>query len=145
MTMKAHPYLNFNGSTEAAFEFYRTVFGGDFQAVLRFRDFPDNPMGVPDADLDRIAHIALPLGRDVLLMGNDVAGDWPAVTMGTNFFICIEPDSAEETDRIFDALADGGSVIMPLEKTDWAERYGMCIDRFDVQWMISYGEPEGSG
>ncbi|MGH7564057.1 MAG: hypothetical protein ACREK5_06510 [Gemmatimonadota bacterium] len=67
----ANPYLNFNGNTEEAFTFYKSVFGGEFVAVIRFRDFGDNPMGVPEADLDKIAHIALPLGPNNMLMATD--------------------------------------------------------------------------
>jgi uncharacterized glyoxalase superfamily protein PhnB len=72
MIRAVNPYLNFPGNTEEAFEFYRSVFGGEFAGLVRFRDFPDNPMGVPEEDLDRIAHMALPLGEGNLLMGTDV-------------------------------------------------------------------------
>jgi PhnB protein len=133
----ANPYLNFNGNTEEAFEFYRSVFGGEFPMVLRFRDFPDNPMNVPEHELDRIAHIALPLGES-MLMGTDVIESQGRATIGNNFYIVVEAESAEEADRVFDALAEGGSVEMPLQRTEWAEKYGMCADRFGVQWMMDY-------
>ena len=134
----ANPYLNFKGNTLEAFEFYRSVFGGEFQAVLRFRDFADNGMGVAEKDLDKIAHVALPLGSG-LLMGTDVVDGMPGnFTVGTNVYIALEPDSAEEADRLFNGLGAGGQVQMPLQATEWAEKYGSLVDRFGVQWMVSY-------
>ena len=134
----ANPYLNFKGNTLQAFEFYRSVFGGEFQTVLRFRDFGGNGMGIARKDLDKIAHIALPLGN-ALLMGTDVVDGMPGqFTVGTNVYIALEPDSGDEAGRLFDGLADGGQVQMPLQATDWAEKYGSLVDRFGVQWMVSY-------
>lgn len=135
----AHPYLNFAGNTEEAFEFYRTVFGGELIDLVRFGDFPENPMGIAEDELDRIAHIALPLGNGTILMGTDVVGSFgKEFTTGTNFYIALEVESGEEADRLFDALSDGGHVEMALQKTEWAEQYGSCTDRFGVQWMVSY-------
>lgn len=131
----AHPYLNFNGNTEEAFNFYRSVFGGDFPMVLRFRDMKDG-MGTKGADLDKIAHIALPLG-ETMLMGTDLTGSRSA-TMGDNFYINVSPDSTEEAETVFDRLAEGGAVEMPLQETEWAERFGSCIDQFGIQWMVNY-------
>jgi PhnB protein len=144
----AHPYLNFNGNTEEAFNFYRSVFGGDFPMVLRFRDMGDG-MGAKGDDLDKIAHIALPLG-ETMLMGTDLTGSRSA-TMGDNFYINVSPDSAEEAETVFNRLAEGGAVEMPLQETEWAERFGSCIDRFGIQWMVNYEGrnqfrgPQGSG
>ena len=135
----ANPYLNFKGNTREAFEFYKSVFGGEFQAVLRFRDFGGNGMGVAEKDLDKIAHVALPLGPNALLMGTDVVDGMPGTfTVGTNLYIALDPDSAEEADRLFNGLADGGQVQMPLQQTEWAEKYGSLVDKFGVQWMVSY-------
>lgn len=135
----ANPYLNFNGNTEEAFNFYKSVFGGEFQAVVRFKDFPNNSMGAAGADLDKIAHIALPLGGGNILMGTDtIEAFGQKTTMGTNFYITLEPDNPAEADRVFNALSAGGKVEMPLQKTEWAEKYGICADKFGVQWMISY-------
>jgi PhnB protein len=134
----ANPYLNFAGDTEEAFEFYRTVFGGEFIAVLRFRDFGAEPMGIPERDQDRIAHIALPLGPNNMLMGTDIVGDQPALRLGNNSYITLEAESAEEAERLFDGLSAGGTVAMPLQRTQWAEKYGICSDRYGVQWMVDY-------
>jgi PhnB protein len=133
-----NPYLNFPGNTEEAFDFYRSVFGGEFQAVVRFRDFGDNGMGAPERDLDKIAHIALPIGSG-LLMATDVLESWHRpLTVGNNYYITLEPETADEADRLFSALSAGGETEMPLQPTEWAEKYGSCIDRFGVQWMVSY-------
>ena len=135
----ANPYLNFNGNTEEAFNFYKSVFGGEFTMLVRFKDFPDNGMGASGADLNKIAHVALPLGGGNLLMGTDTIESFgQKATMGTNFFITLEPENAEEADRVFNALSAGGKVEMALQKTEWAEKYGSCADKFGVQWMVSY-------
>lgn len=135
----ASPYLNFKGNTEEAFNFYKSVFGGEFLAVLRFRDFAGNAMGVREADLDRIAHIALPLGPHAMLMATDVVEGMPTgFTVGNNVYIHLEPETADEADRLFSALSGGGSVEMPLQQTPWAEKYGSLTDKFGVQWMVNY-------
>ena len=133
-----NPYLNFPGNTREAFDFYRSVFGGEFLAVLRFRDFGENTMGIPDEEMDRIAHIALPLGPNNILMATDVVGNRQELKVGNNSYITIEAESVEEADRLFDGLSAGGRVEMPLQQTQWAEKYGICIDRYGVQWMIDY-------
>lgn len=139
MIRSANPYLNFPGNTEEAFSFYRGVFGGDFAGVVRFRDFPDNGMGVAEQELDRIAHICLPIGENIMLMGTDVTESWKdGFVIGTNSYIHLEVGSTDEANRIFDALTEGGTVEMSLTRTDWAEKYGSCRDRFGIQWMVSY-------
>jgi PhnB protein len=135
----ANPYLNFKGNTEEAFEFYRSVVGGEFIAVLRYRDFPDNSMGVADEHMDSIAHIALPLGPSAMVMGTDVVGSMADdFVAGNNFYITLEPDTLEEAERLFEGLSSGGQVQMPLQQTEWAERHGSFTDRFGVQWMVDY-------
>jgi PhnB protein len=134
-----NPYLNFNGNTEEAFNFYRSVFGGEFATVFRFKDFPGNPMKVPEKDLDKLAHISLPLGKGHMLMATDTLEGWGRpLAMGNNFYISIEPESPEEARRLHAALSEGGKVEMPLQKTEWAEAYGICEDKFGVQWMVNY-------
>lgn len=132
------PYLNFAGHTEEAFEFYQTVFGGELNTV-RFRDFADNSMGVPEEELDKIAHVALPLTDGSMLMGTDaLEALGQELTAGNNFSITLEAESEEEVERLFDALSEGGEVEMPLAATEWAEKYGSCIDRYGVRWQLNY-------
>jgi PhnB protein len=139
MIRSADPYLNFPGNTEEAFHFYRSVFGGEFSGVVRFRDVGDNEMGVAEEELDRIAHISLPLGSGGTLMGTDVVGAWmDGFVVGTNSYIHLEVDGPSEAHGIFAALSEGGLVQMPLMRTEWAELYGSVRDRFGVQWMVSY-------
>jgi PhnB protein len=138
MIRSADPYLHFQGNTEEAFTFYRSVFGGDFSDVVRFRDFPQNPMQIPEHELDKIAHISLPLGEDNVLQATDVVSSMPPLTVGDNFYITLEAASGEEADRLFERLSDGGQVKMPLQPAEWAEKYGICADRFGVQWMVMH-------
>lgn len=133
------PYLNFNGNAEEAFEFYRSVFGGEFQGIVRFRDFGEGEMDVPEEDKEKIAHISLPLVGSVNLMASDVVGPQAAsFNVGNNVYIYLEADTADEADRLFSSLSEGGVAEMPLQPTGWAEKYGSCVDRFGVQWMISF-------
>lgn len=135
----ANPYLNFAGNTEEAFEFYRSVFGGEFLAVVRFRDFGDSMGQIPEQDRDKIAHIALPLGADNVLMGTDTLESFgQSLELGNNSYIALTPDDPDEAKRLFDGLADGGEVEMELQETQWAEAYGSFKDRFGVQWMVNY-------
>ena len=136
--MKAvSPYLNFAGNTEEAFKFYQTVFGGELQ-IVRFKDLGDD-MGATGEDLNKIANIALPLSKHSVLLGNDVLDSFPGeLTIGNNVYITLEPESAGEAEQLFNALSDGGDVEMPLQETEWAEKYGSCVDKFGVQWMINY-------
>lgn len=132
-------YLNFAGNAEEAFEFYRSVFGGEYDGVLRFRDFGEDAMGASGPDLDKIAHISLPLVGGIGLMASDVIGPQAATfNAGNNFYIYLEAETGEEADRLFAALSEGGTAEMPLQPTAWAEKYGSLIDKFGVQWMISY-------
>lgn len=132
-------YLNFPGNTREAFDFYRSVFGGEFTNVTRYREMGGEAMGLSGSDLDLIANIGLPLRDGVFLMGTDVTGDWGApVQQGNNMYIALETDSADECDRIFSALSEGGREEMALQRTEWAEKYGSCADRFGVQWMVMY-------
>ena len=132
----ANPYLNFDGNAREAFEHYRDVFGGDFVTAMTFREFGGEQTGIDGAMLDRLAHIALPLGTS-LLMGSDVTRPQD-FKVGTNHYIALEADTGEEAERVFTRLSDGGSTEMPLQKVEWAEQFGICRDRYGVQWMVSY-------
>ena len=129
-------YLNFNGNTEKAFNFYKSVFGGEFTVVQRMKDTPE-PDKIPDSDKEKIMHIALPIGANIL-MGTDVLESMPQVAFGTNSSICISPESEEEAKKLFDGLSAGGQIGMPLEKMFWGALFGFFTDKFGVQWMVNY-------
>lgn len=133
-----HPYLNFMGRTEEAFNFYRSVFGGKFATFQRFKDVPGGEK-MPEADQEKIMHISLPIGNGTLLMGTDALESMgQSLHFGNNFYLSISPGSQEEADEIFNKLANGGQITMPMDKAFWGAYFGMLIDPFGVQWMINY-------
>ncbi|MCB0155776.1 MAG: VOC family protein [Anaerolineae bacterium] len=141
--MKAvNPYLNFSDNCETAFEFYKSVFGGEFLTVMRFKDVPAEVMDeghqMPDSEAEKIMHIALPLGQESILMGSDVPEAMGTITTGDNFAISLSADSEAEATTLFNKLSAGGQVTMPLDKAFWGDYFGMCTDKFGVQWMIGY-------
>ena len=135
-------YLTFDGKCREAFEFYRSVFGGDFSAFQTFGDAPPD-MPIADADKDRVMHVSLPVGGSTL-MGSDTAGGFGGpVVVGNNFSISLAPESKQQCDALFAKLSDGGEVRMPLQDTFWGAYFGMCKDRFDINWMINYDASAG--
>lgn len=132
------PHLTFDGNAGEAFDFYKSVFRSDFASKLRYRDM-QMTANLPEDELDRIAHVSLPLGDDLMIMGGDsLVSFGKPHKVGNNVGITLEPENAEETDRIFAALSDGGEVEMPLESTEWAEKFGQLTDKFGIQWIINY-------
>ena len=136
----AHTYLNFQGNTEEAFEFYRSVFGGEFTNVVRFEDFGPTSNGqLAEADRNKIMHIGLKIGENDMLMGTDALESMGhKVDFGNNSYVYVEADSAQDAERLFAGLSQGGKVEMELSQTEWAEKYGSFKDKFGVQWMVSY-------
>ena len=136
--MKAvNPYLNFNGNCEAAFTFYQNVFGGDLQ-LIRYKDLKDN-MGLKGDELNLVGNATLPLVGNTLLYGGDVPPAFhQPITAGNKYQINIETESIQEAKRLFEALSEGGQTKMSLQPTEWAERFGILIDRFEVEWMVMY-------
>ncbi len=133
-------YLTFKGNCEEAFNFYKSVFGGEFPYVGRFKEMP--PMdgcSVPEEDLDKIMHMSLPISAETMIMGSDSSEAFGQVTtIGNNFSISITTDSKEEADRLFNGLSEGGKVTMPMDVTFWGDYFGMFTDKFDINWIISY-------
>lgn len=132
-----NPYLTFNGTTEEAFNHYKTIFGGEFAMTMRFGDAKEH-VQTPDDQNNRIMHISLPIGKSVL-MGSDTMGGQD-VKQGNNVTISFNPDSRSEADRIFKGLANGGIEVMPMEDTFWGDYFGMATDKFGIKWMINYSE-----
>jgi PhnB protein len=131
---RATPYVMFPGNALEAFTFYHRVFGGEAPEIVRYRD-----MGTTGEDADLVAHVSLAFGDEVALMGSDVSGKYLADhRVGTNVEIHLTAEDADEARRVFEMLAEGGSVSMPLEKVAWSELFGSCVDRFGVRWMVDY-------
>lgn len=136
-----NPYLIFNGNALEAFTFYQSAFGGELTKV-RFRDMPGSGNFSED-ELDRMAHIAINFGDGQYLMASDsTKGTEANLVENAGFNVCIEPESREEAEQVYQKLTAGGKILMPLEKADWAELAAMFTDKFGVQWIISYGEGE---
>jgi PhnB protein len=135
-----NPYLNFNGNTEEAFQFYKSVFGGEFSALMRFKDTPEADKVAP-GDRDKIMHVALPLGNGNVLMASDAPDSMGQKhKVGNNFYLYVEAGSKEEADMLFSRLSPAGKVEMPMQKTFWGAYFGMLADKFGVQWMVNYTE-----
>jgi PhnB protein len=133
-------YLHSDGNTEEAFNFYKSVFGGEFAVFQRYSDVsPQSGCGeVLESEKEKILHVALPVGKDNVLMGTDsLKSMGHQLSTGNNFSISVHTESKEETEKIFKGLSEGGQVTMPLADAFWGAYFGMCKDRFGVQWMVS--------
>jgi PhnB protein len=137
-----HVYLNFPGTTEAALRFYETVFGTKIGMVQTFGDTPFIP-NVPEGAKTKIMHAQIPITPTVVLMASDaVEGFGPPLRQGNNFHVSLVADDKAEADRVFQALSGGGGqVTMPIANAPWGPYFGMCVDRFGVQWMVSLSTP----
>ncbi|MGC2235112.1 MAG: VOC family protein [Pyrinomonadaceae bacterium] len=137
-----NPYLNFSGNTEEAFNFYKSIFGGEFERVMRYKDVSQmegcDGMQVAENDLEKICHIALPLGNGNVLMANDVLESMGTLSEVNNFSLSVSADGKEEADKLFNGLSDGGKVEMPLADAFWGGYFGMLEDKFGIRWMVSY-------
>jgi len=132
-------YLNFAGNTEEALNFYKSVFGGDFTAVRRFKDRPRGIGKVLKQEENRIFNISLPLGKENALMASDTLGSrGQRLIQGNNFYISIVPDTKKEADRIFKALSEDGRIILPISDQPWNAYYGSFADKYGVRWMVDY-------
>ncbi|MFD1770769.1 VOC family protein [Sphingobacterium suaedae] len=133
-------YLTFNGNCEEAFNFYKSVFGGEFPYVGRFRDMPtDGDKNVSEEEGNRIMHISLPISKETILLGSDTGGEWASnYSAGNNFSISVNSESREEADKLFNGLSAGGQVTMPMADTFWGSYFGMLTDKFGINWMVSF-------
>lgn len=132
-------YLNFPRQTEQAFNFYKSIFGGEFLHVARFGEMPENPeQKLAEEDKNLIMHIALPILGGHVLMGTDAPESMSfKVNFGNNIYLNLEPDTRAEADRLFNALSAGGKVELPMQEMFWGAYYGSCKDKFGVQWMVN--------
>jgi PhnB protein len=139
-----NPHINFNGNAEEAFIFYKSVFGGDFAKVMRFKDLASPEFPISPAEEHKIMHIALPIGKNIL-MGNDVPEIMGKVNENENRSkIAISAESLEEAEKLFNGLSDGGTVEMPFAESPWGSHFGMFRDQFGIEWMVDF-DPKFKG
>ena len=139
-----NPHINFNGNAEEAFNFYRSVFGGEFAMVMRLKDLSSPEFPVAEADANKIMHIALPIGKNIL-MGNDVPENMGRVNEDENRSkISISAESREEADSLFNGLSAGGTIEVPISDSPWGSYFGMFRDKYGIEWMVDF-DPKYKG
>jgi len=139
-----NPHINFNGNAEEAFNFYKSVFGGEFALIIRMKDMSSDEFPIAEKDANKIMHIALPIGKNVL-MANDVPEFMGRVNENENRSkISISAESKEEADKLFNGLSAGGNIEMPIADSPWGSYFGMFRDKFGIEWMVDY-DPKYNG
>lgn len=133
---KLNPYLNFMGKTEEAFNFYKSVFGGEFTTLQRFKDTPEKDK-LPANELEKIMHVALPIGDNTLMATDALESMGHQVTIGNAISLSIEAEDKAEADRLFVGLSAGGTVDMPMQDMFWGAYFGMVTDKYGIKWMIN--------
>lgn len=133
-----HPHINFNGNAEEAFGFYKSVFGGEFSKIIRFKDITGSDYPGEESELNKLMHISLPIGNSMLI-ANDVPGFMGPVNENENRSkISIRAESREEADKLFCGLSDGGSVEVPMDESPWGAYFGMFRDKYGIEWIIEF-------
>ena len=139
-----NPYINFNGNAEEAFTFYKSVFGGEFALIMRFKDLASAEYPVTEHEADKIMHIALRIGNNNVLIANDVPGFMGRVDENENRSkIAVAAESREEADKIFYGLSAGGAVEGPIGDTPWGTYAGMFRDKYGIEWIVEF-DPAGA-
>ena len=142
--IKTNPYFNFQGNTAEAMQFYKSVFGGEFAKVMRFKDLASDDFPVSEKEANKIMHIALPIGKNVL-MANDVPEFMGRTNENENRSkIAISAESKEEADKLFNGLSAGGQIEMPIADSPWGSYFGMFRDKYGIEWMVDY-DPKYKG
>jgi len=139
-----NPYIHFNGNAEEAFTFYKSVFGGEFARIARFKDISGPEFPIPEKEEHKIMHISLPIG-DTFLMGSDVPDVLGTVNENENRSkISITSQSKEEADKLYNGLSAGGTVEMPLAESPWGSYFAMFRDKYGIEWMVDFmSTPDG--
>ncbi|MFN8114651.1 MAG: VOC family protein [Bacteroidia bacterium] len=133
-----NPHINFNGNAEEAFNFYKSVFGGEFTKIMRFKDIASDDFQVSEQEANKIMHIALPIGKN-LLMANDVPEFMGKTNENENRSkIVITAESKEEADKLFNGLSVGGQIEMPISDSPWGTYFGMFRDKYGIEWMVDF-------
>lgn len=139
--MKVNPYLNFNGNTEEAFNFYKSVFGGEFNAMQKFKDMPAGEQKMPKEEEERIMHISLPIGDGQYLMGTDISEKMGMkLSLGNNMYISLTPDTVDEGQRLYDKLSEGGKTEMKYSKMFWGDYFASFTDKYGINWMVNVAD-----
>jgi len=139
-----NPYINFNGNAEEAFNFYKSVFGGEFALIVRFKDMPNPEFPIAENEANKIMHIALPIGQNVL-MANDVPERMGRVNENENRSkISVSAQSREEAGKLFNGLSVGGSIEMPIADSPWGSYFGMFRDKYGIEWIVDF-DPKYNG
>lgn len=139
-----NPYINFNGNAEEAFTFYKSVFGGEFGKIVRFKDIATAEFPVAEKEADKIMRITLPIGQNILI-ANDVPEFLGRVNENENRSkIDVRAESREEAEKIFNSLSVGGSVEMPLDTSPWGTYFAMLRDKYGIEWTVEYEPTEGN-
>lgn len=140
-----NPHINFNGNAEEAFTFYKSVFGGEFTKVVRFKDLANEDFPVSEKEETKIMHIALPIGKSNMLMGNDVPEIMGKVNERENRSkILISTESKEEADKLFNGLSAGGEIEMPVSDSPWGTYFGMFRDKYGIEWIVEFEGKQNS-
>lgn len=133
-----NPHINFNGNAEEAFNFYKSVFGGEFGKIFRLKELSSPEFPVPESDTEKIMHISLAIGKNKLI-GNDVPSFMGQVNENENRSkISISADSREEADKLFNGLSSGGSVEVPMDDSPWGVYFGMFRDKYGIEWIVEF-------
>ena len=139
-----NPHINFNGNAEEAFTFYKSVFGGEFATIMRFKDISSAEYPVAENEANKIMHIALPIGKNVL-MANDVPESMGPTNENENRSkISISAESREEADKLYNGLSAGGQIEMPISDSPWGSYFGMFRDKYGIEWMVDFN-PKHNG
>jgi PhnB protein len=139
-----NPYINFNGNAEEAFNFYKSVFGGEFEKIVRFKDLENTGFHVSESDANKIMRIMLPIGKNTLI-ANDVPESMGPVNENENRSkISVSTKSRAEADKIFNRLTEGGTIEMPIGDSPWDTYFGMFRDKFGIEWTVEF-DPSGDG
>ncbi|MDB5086596.1 MAG: glyoxalase [Mucilaginibacter sp.] len=134
-----NPWINFNGNAEEAFTFYKSVFGGEFTKIIRFKDLASAEFQVPENEANKIMHIALPVGKQNVLMANDVPEFMGRVSESENRSkISVSAESREEADKIFNGLSAGGAIEGPIGDSPWGTYAGMFRDKYGIEWIVEF-------
>ncbi|MDV6169424.1 VOC family protein [Flavobacterium sp. DG1-102-2] len=134
-----NPWINFNGNAQEAFNFYKSVFGGEFTKIVRFKDLASDEFIVPESEADKLMYIALPLGKNNVLIANDVPEFMGRVSENENRSkIAVAAESREEADTLFNGLSAGGTVEGPIGESPWGTYAGMFRDKYGIEWIIEF-------